>query len=129
MVTSLESQKLTTQVFRKRSSFGLPCEARLTDVDAISLWNSASMECRPFKEKTPSVRFAEADVATQAVPATRSSATQATPLAPKPMSTQYEPRRVQARVLNPSASAVLGASAPPPRTRRACARSSRRWTR
>ena len=93
VVTSLESQKLTTQVFRKRSSFGLPCEARLTDVDAITLWNSASMECRPFKEKTPSVRFAEADVATQAVPATRSSATQATPLAPKPMSTQYEPRR------------------------------------
>jgi len=93
VVTSLESQKLTTQVFRKRSSFGLPCEARLTDVDAITLWNSASMECRPFKEKTPSVRFAEADVATQAVPSTRSSATQATPLAPKPMSTQYEPRR------------------------------------
>ena len=93
VVTSAESQKTTTQVFRKRSSFGQPCEARLTDVDAITLWNSASMECRPFKEKTPSVRFVEADVATQAVPATRSSATQATPLAPKPMSTQYEPRR------------------------------------
>ena len=93
VVTSLESQKLTTQVFRKRSSFGLPCEARLMDVDAPRRGNSASMECRPFKEKTPSVRFAEADVATQAVPATRSSATQATPLAPKPMSTQYEPRR------------------------------------
>jgi WD40 repeat protein len=93
VVTSADAQKTTLQVFRKRSSFGQPCEARLTDVDAITLWNSASMECRPFKEKTPSVRFAEADVATQAVPATRSSATQATPLAPKPMSTQYEPRR------------------------------------
>ena len=92
VMTSADSKKTTTQAFRKRSSFGKPCEGRLTDVDAITLWNSVSMECRPFKEKTPSVRFVEVDVATQAVPTMRSSATQAMPLAPKPMNTQYEPQ-------------------------------------
>ena len=116
VVTSAESQKTTTQVFRKRSSFGQPCEARLTDVDAITLWNSASMECRPFKEKTPSVRFVEADVATQAVPATRSSATQATPLAPKPMSTQYEPQRsMSSRSVSVSGGGATSSSEDPAR--------------
>ena len=91
-VVENRTPKMEVQVCRERSSFGKPCR-HLVDVDAITLWNSASMECRPFKEKNPSARFAEADVAVQAVPSTTTRATQATPLAPKPMSTQYEPRR------------------------------------
>ena len=65
-----------------------------SDADSVELWNSAQMECRPFKEKTPSVYFLEADAAVQAVPETTSIEIQATPGRAVPMSTQYVPREI-----------------------------------
>ena len=69
---------MSIQFFRKRREFGQP--VTFSDADSVELWNSAQMECRPFKEKTPSVYFLEADAAVQAVPETTSIEIQATPV-------------------------------------------------
>ena len=84
--------KVSIQFFRKRREFGQP--VTFSDADSVELWNSAQMECRPFKEKTPSVYFLEADAAVQAVPETTSIEVQATPARAVPMATQYVPREM-----------------------------------
>ena len=104
-VVTDKTPKVVLQVLRKRIHFNSNEKVKkLGDVDAITLWNSASMECRPFKEKIPSINFSETDVGVQAVPFVSEIGTQATPGVPKPMATQYEPRRTVAETDNESAS-------------------------
>lgn len=59
-------QPVVVAVQRKRRLFNAP--AALGDRDAAELWNSAHMECRPFKDPNFDLRRAVIDTAVQAVP-------------------------------------------------------------
>ena len=75
---------------RKRKEFKR--EYKFGDRDSHELWNSAQMECRPFKDPNFDLKRMEMDLGIQAVPETREFAVQATGPPPCPGSTQSVPR-------------------------------------
>jgi len=77
---------------RKRRHFNQ--EYKLSDRDAHELWNSAQMECRPFKDPNFELKRAELELAVQAVPEVCDRGVQATGRRPCPGSMQYSPRQM-----------------------------------
>jgi len=77
-------------ISRKRREFG--GAYKFSDKDSQELWNSATMEFRPFKDPNHDLKRAEHDVGVQAIPETCEMAVQATANPSRNGSSQYEPR-------------------------------------
>ena len=95
--TEIQEEKLTTNrgllsfnMQRPRRMFGQ--EAVFGDKDAHAMWNSAQMECRPFKDPNFDLVRMEQDKGVQAVPSTVAQGSQATSGSMKNGSTQYHAR-------------------------------------
>ncbi|KAI8468458.1 MAG: inner dynein arm I1 intermediate chain [Monoraphidium minutum] len=73
-----------------------PPARRLVDVAASDLWNSATSECRPFKDGNYDLRRARREAGAQAVPVLAEAGVQATGGRAVPGSTQYSPRDLSA---------------------------------
>ena len=98
------------------------------DADAITLWNSGPWSVTRSRKRRPCA--SRRRTSRRRRYPRRAPAAQATPLAPKPMSTQYEPRSSSAGFESAGGGGSRAAreTSASPRTRPACARSSRRWT-
>lgn len=95
--TEIQEEKLATSrdllsfhMQRPRRLFGQ--EVAFGDRDAHAMWNSAQMECRPFKDPNFDLVRMEQHKGVQAVPSTVAEGVQATAGSKKNGSTQYQAR-------------------------------------